>query len=119
VVDFKTDALGEDGAAALGERYSVQRQLYALAIASANGNGPAPERVRAIHVFLEAPAEPVTETFDAAGLAAARARLERRIAEIRAGGSGFRPTDEPSHAVCFGCPAAERLCPHPKWKPGW
>ncbi len=119
VVDFKTDALGEDGAAALGERYSVQRQLYALAIASANGNGPAPERVRAIHVFLEAPAEPVTETFDAAGLAAARARLERRIAEIRAGGNGFRPTDEPSHAVCFGCPAAERLCPHPKWKPGW
>jgi ATP-dependent helicase/nuclease subunit A len=118
VIDFKTDSLGEDGAAGLRERYAVQRQLYALAIASASG-GSAPERVRAIHVFLEAPAEPVTDTFDSAGLAAARARLERRIAAIRAGGNGFRPTAEPSHAVCFGCPAAERLCPHPKWKPGW
>jgi ATP-dependent helicase/nuclease subunit A len=119
VIDFKTDSLGESGPAALRERYAAQRQLYALAIASANRNGSEPERVRAIHVFLEAPAEPVIDTFDAAGLAAARAQLEALIAEIRGGGNGFRPTEEPSHAVCLGCPAAERLCPHPKWKPGW
>ena len=60
-----------------------------------------------------------SSSFDAAGLAAARERLEAVIAEIRAGGDGFEPTSRPSHSVCFGCPAAERLCPHPKWKPGW
>lgn len=118
VIDFKTDSLGEDGPDALRERYAVQRQLYALAIASANGNGSAAEGVRAIHVFLEDPDDPVIDTFDAAGLAAARAQLEELIAEIRGGGKGFSPTEEPSHSVCFGCPAAERLCPHPRWKPG-
>ena len=29
----------------------------------------------------------------------------------------FKPTSEPTSAVCFGCPAAARLCPHPKWRP--
>jgi ATP-dependent exoDNAse (exonuclease V) beta subunit len=118
VIDFKTDALGDDGPGALRDRYAVQRQLYALAVAaSANGDGAQP--VRAIHVFLEAPDNPVIDVFGPAGLAEARTDLERLIAEIRAGGRGFEPTAEPSHSVCFGCPAAERLCPHPKWKPGW
>ena len=55
VVDFKTDALGEDGPAALGDRYANQRELYALALASAGGGAPEAARVRAVHVFLEAP----------------------------------------------------------------
>jgi hypothetical protein len=37
------------------------------------------------------------------------------IARMRAG--AFAPTDEPTPAVCFGCPAAARLCPHPAWRP--
>jgi ATP-dependent exoDNAse (exonuclease V) beta subunit len=116
VVDFKTDRLGDDGPAALAGRYRAQRELYALAVAAGNA-GARPPEVRAIHVFLEAPEEPVVDRFDADGLAAARRRLEAIVAEIRAG--GFTPTDEPSHSVCFGCPAAARLCPHPKWKPSW
>ncbi len=118
VIDFKTDRLGEGGAAALAGRYAAQRELYALALAAARANGDGRvDAVRAIHVFLEAPGEPVEQTFDTAALAAARERLEAVIAEIRAG--RFAPTESPSHQVCFGCPAAERLCPHPKWKPGW
>jgi ATP-dependent helicase/nuclease subunit A len=116
VLDYKTDALGKEGPAALASRYTAQRELYALAVAgAANGDGP-PSSVRTIHLFLEAPDQPVIETFDAGRLAAARGRLEGLIAEIR-GGEGFTPTDEPSWPVCNGCPAAARLCPHPEWRP--
>jgi ATP-dependent helicase/nuclease subunit A len=117
VLDYKTDALGSEGPSALAERYVAQRELYALAVAGAsNGNGR-PSKVRAIHLFLEAPGEPVIETYDAARLVAARHRLEGLIDEIRAGGS-FAPTERPSWPVCNGCPAAARLCPHPAWHPG-
>jgi ATP-dependent helicase/nuclease subunit A len=116
VLDYKTDALGKEGPAALADRYTAQRELYALAVAgAANGDGP-PSSVRAIHLFLEAPDQPVSEIFDPARLAAARDRLESLIAEIRTGGS-FTPTDEPSWPVCNGCPAAARLCQHPAWRP--
>ncbi len=117
VVDFKTDRLGEGGPDDLARRYDTQRELYALALARAHTNGDQPAAIRAIHVFLEAPDEPVVERFDGDRLEAARETLEKLIAGIRAG--RFEPTTEPSHSVCFGCPAAERLCPHPKWRPGW
>jgi ATP-dependent exoDNAse (exonuclease V) beta subunit len=114
VLDYKTDALGDGGPAELARRYTAQREVYALAAAA---NGEPPRGVRAVHVFLEAPFEPVIETFDRERLATSRQRLERMIAEIRAGGNGFAPTADPSWAVCNGCPAAARLCPHPKWRP--
>jgi ATP-dependent exoDNAse (exonuclease V) beta subunit len=118
VVDFKTDSLGDDGPEPLRERYASQRKLYALAVAEASGTGAGGD-VRAIHVFLEAPRDPVGDTFDGAALAAARRELEQQVAEIRGGGAGFEPTERPSHSVCFGCPAAERLCPVAQWKPSW
>jgi hypothetical protein len=68
-----------------------------------------------VHVFLEGADEPVAEEFDAAALAGARQRLKAMIGRIRAG--EFKPTDEPTSAICFGCPAAARLCLHPKWRP--
>jgi hypothetical protein len=114
VIDFKTDRLDGTDPAALGDRYADQRRLYALALASV-GSRAEVESVRAIHVFLDAPADPVVETFDAPRLAAARSQLEARVAAIR--GGEFAPTNQPSHNVCFGCPAAQRLCPHPKWRP--
>ena len=117
VLDYKTDALGDGGPDALAGRYVAQRELYALAAAEAGADGRPPAAVRAVHLFLEAPDQPVVEFFDAERLAAARDRLERLIAEIRAGGNGFAPTDEPSWPVCNGCPAAARLCPHPAWRP--
>jgi ATP-dependent helicase/nuclease subunit A len=120
VLDYKTDALGDAGPRELAERYSAQREIYALAAAAtpgiADGAG-GPASVRAVHVFLEAPADPVVESFDRERLDRARARLESLVSEIRAGGNGFRPTNQPSWQVCNGCPAAARLCPHPGWRP--
>ena len=48
-------------------------------------------------------------------IAAARQRLEGLVAQIRSG--IFEPAAEPYAALCFGCPAAPRLCPRPKWRP--
>ena len=110
VVDFKTDRVGRDGTGPLGERYAAQRSVYALA-AAGEGVGT----IRAAHVFLERPEEPVVETFNAAALIAARERLEGLVERIRAG--SFEPAAEPYAALCFGCPAAPRLCPRPAWRP--
>ena len=114
VVDYKTDALGDGGPGDLASRYTAQREIYALAAA---GAALETGTVRAIHVFLEAPEDPVVETFDREQLGASRERLESLIVEIREGGGGFAPTDEPSWPVCNGCPAAAKLCPHPAWRP--
>ena len=110
VVDYKTDRVGTGGAQALGDRYAAQRAVYALAAAGNDGS-----TIRTAHVFLERPADPVIEIFDAAALAAARTRLEGLVAQIRAG--AFEPAAEPHAALCFGCPAAPRLCPRPAWRP--
>jgi ATP-dependent exoDNAse (exonuclease V) beta subunit len=108
VVDYKTDALDGRAAAELGERYEVQRQVYALAAGGGEG-------ARTVHVFLEAPDEPVVEEFDADRLTAARERLTAMVERMRSG--VFEVTEDPFPALCFGCPAAARLCPRPKWKP--
>ena len=110
VVDYKTDRVGSEGTAALSDRYAAQRAVYALAAA-----GGEDRTVRAAHVFLERPGEPVVEVFDPPALASARQRLEGLVAQIRSG--VFEPAAEPYAALCFGCPAAPRLCPHPAWRP--
>jgi hypothetical protein len=109
VVDYKTDALDGRAPAELGARYAAQREVYALAADAGRG-------ARAIHVFLDHPAEPVIEEFDRDRLAAAHARLEGLVGRMRSG--EFEVTAEPYPALCFGCPAAARLCPRPAWKPG-
>jgi ATP-dependent helicase/nuclease subunit A len=108
VVDYKTDALDGRAPADLGARYAAQREVYALAADAGRG-------ARAIHVFLDAPTMPVVEEFDRDRLDSARARLERLVERMR--GGEFEVTDEPYPALCFGCPAAARLCPRPAWKP--
>ena len=108
VVDFKTDALKGRAPADLVGRYAAQREVYALAAA---GDGV----VRAVHLFLERAEEPVEDGFGPAELDAARERLGSLIDRIQ--GGAFAPTDSPTSATCFGCPAAARLCPHPAWRP--
>jgi hypothetical protein len=112
VIDFKTDRVSSGGVAELGERYAEQRAVYALA---ASASHPDAEAIETAHVFLERPDEPVVERFDAAALANARARLERLVERIR--GGEFEVASEPFAALCFGCPAAARLCPRPAWRP--
>jgi ATP-dependent helicase/nuclease subunit A len=113
VVDFKTDAIGRDGVAGPGEHYRVQRELYALVAAAAAGGDGRP--VRAIHLFLEAPSEPVETPMGPLEIAAARERLAALVGRMRAG--DYVPTDAPTRQICSGCPAAWNLCPHPAWHP--
>jgi ATP-dependent helicase/nuclease subunit A len=115
VVDYKTDALGDNDPAELASRYETQRDLYALAVHRAGGAESS--RVRAAYCFLEAPERTVLETYDEAGLGAARRRLEGLIERIRAG--DVARTDSPHRSLCHGCPAAARLCGAPAWKPQW
>jgi RecB family exonuclease len=116
VVDYKTDALGSVEPAELAERYETQRDLYALAVHGTRRDGEA-ATVRAAYCFLEAPELASVETYDQARLAAARQRLEQLVQGIRAG--DFRRTDSPHSALCYGCPAAARLCAKPAWRPQW
>jgi ATP-dependent helicase/nuclease subunit A len=104
VVDYKTDRLEDRDPADVVERYSVQRDLYALA-AAARG---AP--VETAYVFLERPEAPVRESFGPDDLQAARARIESVLGELAAG--RFEVTDRPHRALCADCPARERLCSH-------
>ncbi len=108
VIDYKTDALAGRAPAEVAARYAAQRQVYALAVGGDTG-------ARAIHVFLEAPDDPQVEVFDADRLRAAREHLTQLIGRMR--GGEFEVTEEPYEALCFGCPAAARLCPRPAWKP--
>ena len=108
VVDYKTDALHGRPPDELAERYRAQREIYALAA----GGG---EAVRVAHVFLDAPDEPVIEELGPAELVAARERLEELVSQMGAG--AFEPAADPYPALCFGCPAAARLCPRPQWMP--
>ena len=115
VLDYKTDALGGADEAELAQRYATQRDLYAVAVGAAPSSPDSP--VRAAYCFLEAPERTVVERYDRSGLEAARTRLERLIARIGAG--DFARTEEPHRSLCFGCPAAARLCGNPAWRPQW
>jgi ATP-dependent helicase/nuclease subunit A len=104
VVDYKTDRLEGRDPAEIVSRYSIQRDLYALA-AAARGTP-----VEMAYVFLGRPDEPVRESFDEAGLEAARTRVESVLERLAAG--RFDVTDRPHKALCADCPARERLCSH-------
>jgi ATP-dependent helicase/nuclease subunit A len=112
VIDFKTDALRGQMPDELARRYRVQRELYALAAAPTVTDGSG---VRAIHLFLEQPERPVVQEFDRAALESAERRLGALIERMRA--RDFEPAADPYPALCYGCPAAARLCPRPAWRP--
>lgn len=104
VVDYKTDRLEGRAPAEIVTRYSIQRDLYALAAAARGGP------VETAYVFLERQDEPVRESFDQAALDAARARVEAVLERLAAG--RFEVTHHPHKALCADCPARERLCSH-------
>jgi ATP-dependent helicase/nuclease subunit A len=114
VIDYKTDAVDGAAPAALMDRYETQRTLYALAAREgmAGREGDAGRRaVRTAYAFLEADGPAVERTYDAEELTSARAELERLVEGIRA--ERFEVTPAPHRALCFDCPARERLCSHP------
>jgi ATP-dependent exoDNAse (exonuclease V) beta subunit len=106
VVDYKTDSLADANPDELVDRYSVQRQIYALAVAG----GSAP--VRTAFAFLDSGGYPVAAGFDGESLERAREELERLVAGVGAG--RYEVTGSPHWALCHDCPARPHLCSHGK-----
>jgi ATP-dependent exoDNAse (exonuclease V) beta subunit len=107
VLDYKSDRLG--GVApelVVSERYLAQRLIYALAALKLGA--PA---VEVVHLFLEAPEDPVAAEFAAGDIPALEADLAQRVAGVLAG--NFRVTGAPGRRICDGCPAQGGLCSHP------
>jgi ATP-dependent helicase/nuclease subunit A len=102
VLDYKTDRLDAEPAGLI-DRYSVQRDIYALAAA---GDGD----LRTAYVFLERPGEPVELEYGPAELDRARQHVHRLLGGIARG--EFEVTSRPHAALCADCPARERLCSH-------
>lgn len=104
VVDYKTDRLaGSDPAAFVSERYSVQRDLYALAALKTGVS-----EVEVTYCFAEVPDSPVMEMFSVDRIG----QLEQDLIELvtRLGQSSFPVTETPSRGVCGGCPGRGTLC---------
>ena len=107
VIDYKSDRLG--GArpqAVVAAAYATQQLVYALAALRAGA-----ERVDIVHVFLEAPDEPVS-------ISHGREDVERLRGELSGLAAGvlerrFAVTDAPERLVCSGCPAEGGLCSWP------
>jgi ATP-dependent exoDNAse (exonuclease V) beta subunit len=107
VLDYKSDRLaGVDPAVVVAERYLAQRLIYALAALKLGA--PA---VEVVHLFLEAPEDPVAAEFGAAEIPELEAALAARIAGVLSG--DFRVTDAPGRRSCDGCPAQGGLCSYP------
>ena len=104
VIDYKTDRLRGREPEAAASGYGVQRDIYALA-AAARGS-----QVETVYVFLEEPGSPVREELGEPELAEARGRIEALLARLAVG--DFPVTDRPHRALCYDCPARERLCSH-------
>jgi ATP-dependent helicase/nuclease subunit A len=106
VVDYKSNALGEDTPEEIVERsYGLQRLVYALACFRAGA-----ESVEVVYQFLERPDAPVATTFVPDQIAELEAELSAAIEHLRRG--EFRPT--PSEYACAGCPALDLVCAGPR-----
>ncbi len=107
VLDYKSDRLAQaDPARIVAERYSAQRTIYALAALKLGA-----ATVEVVHLFLEAPEEPVSATFTAADIPALELDLAERVAGPLTG--DFSVTGAPGRRVCEGCPAQGGLCSYP------
>ena len=100
VVDYKTDRLrsgDEDLGEKVEERYSLQRDAYAL-VALRRGAS----EVEVSYCFLERPDEPVSTVFTPAH----EEQLAARLAEAarRMSGFEFPVSDSPGDGLCAGCP---------------
>ncbi len=106
VIDYKSDRLGGSAPETIvAERYGAQRTIYALAALNLGG------AVEVVHLFLEAPHEPVSLVYTQADRPALGRELDERLAGIRA--ADFHVTESPGRHLCEGCPAQGGLCSHP------
>jgi ATP-dependent exoDNAse (exonuclease V) beta subunit len=110
VIDYKSDRLvGVDPEEIVASRYGAQRMIYALAALKLGA--PA---VEVVHLFLEAPQQPVSASFLEDDIATLEAALGARVDALAASGpEDFRVTERPGRRVCDGCPAQDGLCSYP------
>ena len=106
VVDYKTNALGDETAEDVVEReYGLQRLVYGLLCFRAGADD-----VEVVYEFLERADAPVTTRFGGDEIGALEEELSAAIGRIRTG--DFRPT--PSEMACAGCPALDVVCAGPR-----
>jgi ATP-dependent helicase/nuclease subunit A len=106
VVDYKTNAVGdEDPAAIVDADYRLQRLVYALACLRAGA-----DEVEVAYQFLERPDEPVIATYSRDDVPSLEEELAAAVAAIAAG--EFRPS--PGERTCAGCPALDVVCAGPR-----
>jgi ATP-dependent exoDNAse (exonuclease V) beta subunit len=110
VIDYKTDRLDGDSAADHAERYSIQRSIYALAVAEARRV----EEVDVAYVFLERADDPQVRRLDSAALGEAREWLAETVGRIAGGEFPVAPPGSRSTDLCRGCPALGRACSGPE-----
>src|SRR5215210_7749483 len=106
VVDYKSNALGDESPVEIVERsYALQRLVYALACFRAGAG-----RVEVVYQFLERADAPVASVFERGEIAQLEAGVSAAIERLRAG--DFRP--RPSEFGCAGCPALDVVCAGPR-----
>ena len=107
VLDYKSDRLaGADPWEVVDERYLAQRTIYALAALKLGSPS-----VEVVHLFLEAPEDPVSAEFSVAEIPILEGDLAERVAGRLTG--DFRVTAAPGRRICDGCPAQGGLCSYP------
>ncbi|HTQ68473.1 MAG TPA: ATP-dependent DNA helicase [Solirubrobacteraceae bacterium] len=109
VVDYKSDPVGaqDDLEKLVARDYTLQRELYALAVLRAGG-----DTVEVLHWFLERPGEWASARFQADERGALQASLETRVRDaLRA---GFAVSPNPHRGLCATCPGRARLCSWPE-----
>ncbi len=108
VLDYKTNALapGEDLDALVERDYSLQREIYALAVLLTG----APD-VEIVHWFLERPEDHVARRYAARQRGSLETLLQRRLERARSRGYAVSP--RPHRGLCEGCPGRSGLCSWP------
>ena len=103
ILDYKSNQLTGTSPEGLMEKYDLQRDLYALAVAQALEV----DQVETAFVFLRDPSNPVREIFDADRLADARASVSGLIGDIARGRYLGGPGSV--HQPCGDCWACELM----------
>ena len=103
ILDYKTNRLDSKSPAEKMDDYGLQRDLYGLAVAHAEGA----ESVETAFVFLEKPAEPVVKLLAYDDLDEARTRIRNLLGEIA--GQEFFGGPGAGHQPCGQCWACEML----------
>lgn len=103
ILDYKTNRLETKTPSEKMADYELQRDLYGLAVAHAEGA----ESVETAFVFLEKPAEPVVKLLGYEDLDQARTRIRELLSEIA--GREFFGGPGAGHQPCGECWACETL----------